>query len=157
MNAETDTEISSYPLSPHLRARMMGAALGVIGVLLLILTLLIAVLHLSLDLLVLAVAIALVAIFTLGHFLVRRWAVVRLDDTGYRLRFVRGAGVSTARWVDVHDLRTADVGNARCVVLNLRDGRSTTIPVDVVAGGAAALTEDLRARLNKGHGIRPLN
>ena len=63
VNAETDTEISSYPLSPHLRARMMGAALGVIGVLLLILTLLIAVLHLSLDLLVLAVAIALAAIY----------------------------------------------------------------------------------------------
>ncbi|RYZ16612.1 MAG: hypothetical protein EOO70_04055 [Myxococcaceae bacterium] len=150
-------EPSTYALAPALRARIMGLSLVIIGLLLAVAALLVVTLDLSLDVLVILVAVVLVAIFGLGHLLVRRWYVVRLDEIGYRVRFVRGAGVTQARWVDVADVKAADVAGARCVVLNLRDGRSTTIPVDAIEGGAARIGEDLRRRLNKGHGIRPLN
>ena len=150
------SEISTYAMAPQLRARIMGAALMVIGLVLAASTLAIAVFKLSLDLLVLLIALVLVAIFGLGFLLVRRWYVVRMDDLGYRVRFVRGAGVDAARWADVKDVQTADVGGARCVVLQLRSGDTTTIPVDLVAGGPGPLVEDLRRRLNKSNGISPV-
>ena len=49
------------------------------------------------------------------------------------MRFVRGAGVKQARWGDVDDAVTADVAGAPCVVLRLKDGRTTSIPVEVLA------------------------
>ena len=55
--------------------------------------------------------------------------MVRLDDEGYQVRFVRGAGVKQARWKDVEDVVATTVADERCVVLRLRDGRTTTIPV----------------------------
>ena len=61
--------------------------------------------------------------------------VVRLDDDGYRVRLVRGAGVSAARWTDVEDAgRPPTRAASPCVVLRLRDGRTTTIPVGALAG-----------------------
>jgi hypothetical protein len=56
----------------------------------------------------------------------------------------------------VLDLQTTVVGGARCVVLRLRDGRTTTLPVDVLEGDPTALTEDLSAHLDRGHGYRRL-
>lgn len=153
----TADSASTYALAPQLRARIMATCLIGLGLLLAGATFLIAVLKLSLDLLVLLIALTLVVIFGLGFLLVRRWYVVRLDEDGYQVRFVRGAGARAARWADVKDVRTAEVAGARCVVLQLRSGESTTIPVDVIEGGGAPLIEELRRRLNIGHGIRPLN
>lgn len=130
----------------------MGAALVLIGLLLTAATVLVALLDLSRDLLVVFVALVLAAIFGLGHLLVRRWYVVRLDDLGYRVRFVRGAGVNQARWVDVASVNAGEIAGARCVVLSLRSGETTTIPVDVVEGGANNLVEEVRARLVSGTG-----
>jgi hypothetical protein len=152
-----EPSVSTYALAPALRARIMGLSLVAIGLLLAGSALLVVALDWSLDLLVVLVALVLVAIFVLGHLLVRRWYVVRMDDVGYRVRFVRGAGVAQARWVDVADVKAADVAGSRCIVLNLRDGRSTTIPVDAIEGGSTRIGDELRRRLNKGHGIRPLN
>lgn len=152
-----EPEVSTYALAPQLRARIMGVSLVVIGAVLALAALLVALLELSLDLLVVLVLVVLVVIFGLGHLLVRRWYVLRLDDVGYRVRFVRGAGVTQARWVDVADVKAAEVAGSRCIVLNLRDGRTTTIPVEAIEGGAARIGDELRRRLNKGHGIRPLN
>lgn len=151
-----DPAVSTYALAPQLRARIMGAALIVIGLFLAVSALVVVLLELNLDLLVVLVVLILVVIFGLGHLLVRRWYVVRFDELGYRVRFVRGAGVTQARWVDVADAKAADVAGSRCIVLNLRDGRTTTIPVDAIEGGSARIGEDLRRRLNKGHGIRPV-
>lgn len=151
-----DQPVSTYALAPQLRARIMGAALVGIGLLLALGAVLVVSLGWSLDILVILVAVVLVVIFGLGHLLVRRWYVVRLDELGYRVRFVRGVGVAQARWVDVAEVKAADVAGARCIVLNLRDGRSTTIPVDAIEGGSARIGDELRRRLNKGHGIRPL-
>jgi hypothetical protein len=79
---------------------------------------------------------------------------VRLDEAGYRIRFVRGAGVRQGTWKDVEDVTTATVAGERCVVLRLRDGRTSTVPVGLLAGRTEDFVEDLRAHLNRGHGYR---
>jgi hypothetical protein len=82
--------------------------------------------------------------------------VVRLDEVGYRVRHVRGAGVRDARWKDVEDVTATNVEGQRCVSLRLRDGRTTTIPVDLLKADVGAFVQDLQRHLNQGHGYRPL-
>jgi hypothetical protein len=91
-----------------------------------------------------------------GLATLRRRDVVRLDETGYRVRFVRGAGVRQAPWKDVEDVTAPTIGGQRCVLLRLRDGRTTTVPVDVLAGSSDAFVRDLQQHLNRGHGYRRL-
>ena len=61
-----------------------------------------------------------------------------------------------ARWKDVEDATAPTVLNNRCVRLRLRDGRTTTIPVDVLQGSADAFVRDLQQHLDEGRGYRPL-
>jgi hypothetical protein len=42
------------------------------------------------------------------------------------------------------------------VVLHLRDGRTTTIPVAALAADREEFVRDLQAHLQRGHGLRPL-
>lgn len=73
--------------------------------------------------------------------------VVRLDHLGYRVRLLRGVGVTRARWADVADASTAIVGGHPCVVISLRDGQTTTIPVSVLATGRDEFVTELRGHL----------
>ena len=100
---------------------------------------------------VLAVGLAAAAVL-----LARGWSVVRLDDAGYRIRFVRGVGRSNARWTDVSDLTTAVVSGTPCVVLRLRDGGSSTVPVALIEGDREEFVDELQRRLDAGHGYRRL-
>ena len=62
-----------------------------------------------------------------------------------------------AGWKDVEDAVTATARGVPCVVLRLRDGRTTTIPVDALAADREAFVRDLRAHLQRGQGLRPLD
>ena len=42
------------------------------------------------------------------------------------------------------------------MVLRHRDGRTTTIPVDLLSAPVESFVEDLRDHLNRGRGYRPL-
>lgn len=148
------TETRDYGLAPQLRARLMGTFLACIGVTLLAVTVVVLALELPADLLSGLVILTVVGIFTLGFLLGRRWYVVRIDDLGYQVRFVRGAGQARARWVDVADLATSEVHGAKCVVLRLRNGSSTTIPVDLIEGDKEEFVDELRRRLNRSRGRR---
>lgn len=150
----TSTEPRDYGLAPQLRARLMGTFLACIGVVLLVSTIVVIAFDVPADVLTGLVVLTVIGIFTLGFLLGRRWYVVRLDDLGYQVRFVRGAGESRARWVDVADLATSEVHGAKCVVLRLRSGASTTIPVDLIEGDKEEFVDELRARLNAGQGRR---
>ncbi len=147
---------SDYRLSPLLAARLLGVGLLLIGLLVCLTTLLVGLLGLPIVVLTAVVVLALVGVLTAGVALTRRAYVVRLADEGYRVRFVRGAGVKQARWKDVDDAVTADVAGSPCVVLRLRDGRTTTIPVDVLAVDREAFVRDVQKRLQDGQGLRPL-
>lgn len=143
----TESSRRDYGLAPQLRARLMGVALLGIGLAILLITVLVVTLDLPADVLSAAVVLTIVGVFTLGFFLVRRWYVVRLDDIGYQVRFVRGAGATKARWVEVKDLATTEVAGAPCVRLHLRDGRSTTIPVTFIEGDKEEFVDELKRRL----------
>ena len=77
-------------------------------------------------------------------------SVVRLDATGYRVSMVRGAGVKEGRWSEVEDAVTAAVRGFPCVVIRLRDGRTTTIPVQALAADPDDFARDVQERLRVG-------
>ncbi len=143
-------------LPAPVRARLLGAFLVAIGVVLAATAALVALAGWDAGVLAGMAVLALAGLVVLGLTLVRRRYVVRLDEHGYRVRFVRGAGASAARWSEVEDLTTTSSGGADCVVLRLRDGRATTIPVDLLAMDRERFVEELQRRLDGAHGYRRL-
>jgi hypothetical protein len=123
---------------------------------LLVLVALVAVLSLPVAVLGAGVAVATVVAVTVVFLAGRRPVVVSFDEVGYRIRHVRGAGVRQAAWTQVEDVAAATVAGERCVLLRLRDGRTSTVPVGVLAGHPDDFVRDLQRHLNQGHGYRPL-
>jgi len=147
---------SDYRLSPALGARLVGVLLVVTAILLFATTAAVAVLELP-TLVLLVVAVVLVGgVLATAHVLLRRASVVHLDDLGYQVRLIRGAGVKEATWKEVEDAATAEPRGIPCVVLNLKDGRTTTIPVQALAADREEFVRDLQAHLQRGQGLRPL-
>jgi hypothetical protein len=145
-----------YGLAPAVRLRLGGIALVATGALIAAVTLVVLVADLPRVVVALALLVGVAGRVALAVALTRRWYVVRLDDVGYRIRFVRGVGRAQARWTDVEDLTTAVLGGAPCVVLRLRDGTTSTVPVNLIAGDREELVDELKRRLDQGHGYRRL-
>ena len=131
MTTETATV---HRLAPAVAARLLGVVLCAVAVLILLSTVAIAVLDLHTVFLLVPVAVD-------GRdprprpawaWRTRGW-VARLTPEGYRVQWVRGVGTASGRWKDVEDAVTTTVADAPVVVLRLRDGRTTTIPVEVLA------------------------
>ena len=149
---------SNYRFAGPFIVRLVGLALAGVGLLVLLLTVLVVAVvrrHVGGAGVVVGLAVALL-LGLCAVAAVRRAVVVRLDDSGYQVRLVRGAGVHRAGWKEVDDVAATTVAGDRCVVLRLRDGRTTTIPVDVLAGSSEDFVRDLQQHLNRGHGYRPL-
>jgi hypothetical protein len=147
---------TDYRFSTPLLVRSMGALLALIGVLLLVVGALVGVLDLPVAVLTASVVIAVLVVVVGGFVVTRVTALVHFDESGYRVRWLRGAGVKQARWREVEDVVSATVSGHDCVVLRLRDGRTTTIPVKVLDARPEAFIEDLTGRLDTGHGYRRL-
>jgi hypothetical protein len=147
---------SRYRFSPSFVVRLAGAGLVAVGVLLLVLVGAVALLALPRAVLTVGLLAAALAVAVLGGLATRRPVVVRLDEAGYQVRYVRGAGVRRAAWDQVDDAAAATVAGERCVVLHLRDGRTTTVPVGVLAGRPDDFVRDLQRHLDRGHGYRPV-
>lgn len=133
----------------------MGTLLVILAVALFAATALVALLHLPLDLLVVLAVLGLVGVFVVGYALRKKY-VVHLDDEGYRVRLVRGAGVTEASWKDVEEVLAASPRGIDCLVLRLSDGRTTTIPVSAVAADRDDFARDVRDHARRGEGLRPL-
>jgi hypothetical protein len=146
---------SDYRLSPALGARLLGSALVGLAVLVFVLTLVVALLDLSPLFVGVVAALGLAAVLVGGNLLTRRTWVVRLGDDGYRVRMIRGAGAREARWVAVEDAVAASPRGVDCLVLRLRDGRTTTIPVQVLAADRDEFARDVRDHLEQSSGGRP--
>jgi len=140
---------TDYRLAPQFAARLFGLALMAGGLLLVVVTVLVVGLGASPFLVSGSMVAVLLLIVVAGVVVTRDAYVVRLSADGYRVRFVRGAGVKQARWSDVSDAVTTDVAGSPCVVLRLKDGRATTIPVEVVAVDREAFVRDLRTHLGR--------
>ncbi len=147
---------SEYRVAPRVAARLLGVLLIAVSVLVFVTTGLVALLDLNTAVLLgpafLGIAALVGAAVTLG----RRGWVVRLTDEGYRVQWVRGVGVAAARWTDVEDAVTTTTAGSPVVVLRLRDGDTSTIPVELLAVDREAFVRDLRRHLQQGQGLRAL-
>jgi hypothetical protein len=146
---------SDYRLAPAFGARLVGLLVVAAAILMFLATGVVAVLDLHTLVLVPLVLLLLAGIFAVGA-VVRGSTVVHLDDVGYRVRMIRGAGVRQAGWADVVEVSTSQPRGVRCLILRLRDGGTTTIPVDAVAADREAFVRDVRDHLKRGKGQRPL-
>jgi hypothetical protein len=143
-------------LAPALRFRLLGTGIAAVGLVVVLGVGLVWVIGAPTVLATGLVVLGGVGVVALGLLLGRRRWVLRLDEDGYRVRLLRPE-VRAARWSDVLDLRAVNVGETRCVALRLRDGRTTTLPVDSVEGGPVQLTALLGERLDRSNGYRRLS
>ena len=143
-----------YRFSGPFVVRMLGLALAAVGALVVVLVVLVIVLSLPTPVLSAVLVLAVVAVLALGLVAMRRPVVVTFDDTGYRVRRVRGAGVREAAWTEVEDVAATVLTGQRCVVIRLRDGRTTTVPVGILRGSPDDFVRDLQQHLDRGHGYR---
>jgi hypothetical protein len=147
----------TYRLAPTVAARLVGPALVVLALLVLALTVLVAATGLPPDVLVVGVAVGLAAVLTLGWWLRTRAWVLRATEEGYAVRLVRGAGTKAARWTDVTDAAVAEPGGVPCLVLHLRDGSTTTVPVELLVIDREDFVREMQRRLAAGQKLRPLS
>ena len=140
---------TDYPFSPALRARLLGTLLTLLGVVVFVTALMAFVLRWQPWVIGLVALLVVAAVVLMGSLLSSRAYVVRTDAQGYRVRFVRGAGAKSARWSDVEELATATVGGDKCVVVRLKDGRTTTIPVSVLAVDPEQFVREVTALLKQ--------
>lgn len=124
--------MTDFRLAPTVMARFIGAYLVVLALLLLAATVAVSVAGWNLDLLVVVLVVGILGLLGLAWW-ARSVVVVRLTSHGYQVRLVRGAGAAEARWSEVEDIVAATTRGIECVVFRLKDGRTTTIPVQVVA------------------------
>ena len=154
-NLGVTTETATvHRLAPAVAARLLGVVLCAVAVLILLSTLAIAVLDLHTLFLLVPVALTIAVLVGSWWAWRRKGWLVRFTDEGYRVQWVRGVGAPSGRWKDVEDAVTTTVADAPVVVLRLRDGRTTTIPVQMLAVDREAFVRDVQEHLQRGHGLR---
>ena len=84
-------------------------------------------------------------------YLLRSAWAVRLTAEGYAVRLRGGVGVARASWSEVHEVTATSPGGRPCLVLRLRDGRTTTLPMRALAGDADAFARDVRRLVRDAH------
>lgn len=134
----------------------MGLLLIVMAALVFVTTAVVVVLDLHSSILLIPAVVGMIALVAAAVTFMRHGWVVRLTDEGYRVQWVRGVGVDAARWTDVEDAITTTLVGSPVVVLRLRNGQSTTIPVEMLAGDREAFVRDLQRHLRDGQGLRPI-
>lgn len=154
---QSSTDSRDYRLARALRARILGVSLVSLGAAVLVGTVVVELADLPPGILAGLGALALIALAAVGVVVLGGWSILHLDEGGYRVRFVRAAGTTEARWAEVEDLATTVVAGTPCLVLRLRDGRTTTVPVTLLEGDREELVDELKRRLDTGHGYRRIS
>ncbi len=141
-----------YRLSPAVAARLLGLVLVAVAITILVSTVAIAALDLHTAFLLVPVVLTVLLLVANWWIWRQKGWIARLTDEGYRIQWVRGVGAASGRWVDVEDAVTTTVVGAPVVVLRLRDGRTTTIPVEMLAVDREAFVRDIQQHLQRRHG-----
>jgi hypothetical protein len=102
--------------------------------------------------LVLAAALALLVLVSGIGRLLGRGARLVLDEDGFVNATGPGSGVRKAAWKDVRKVQT----DGRFVSVDLAGGKRSLIRTNVLDAEPKELAKQLRGRLNRGHGYRPL-
>lgn len=140
-----------YRLAPAVTVRFVGLYLVALAIVVFGVTALVLALNWNPDALVVLAVVGLAGLGVLGWWLSKRAYVLRAAPDGYTVRLVRGAGVKAARWTQVEDAVTATIHDIPCIVLRLKDGRTTTIPVTVLALDREQFVRELQQHLQRGH------
>lgn len=143
-----------YRLASHVTARFLGVAIVALAVVVLVVTVVVFALGAGYGWILLPVIVGVVALLGLAWWLRSKAYVVRCTTQGYRIRFVRGAGVREARWADVQEAVTASPYGFPVLVLRLKDGTTSTIPVTILAIDRERFVREMQRHLSSG--IRPL-
>ncbi|HSU01711.1 MAG TPA: hypothetical protein VLK03_04105 [Nocardioides sp.] len=151
MTTETPTV---YRLAPAVAARLLGVVLCLVAALILLSTLAIAVIDLHSAFLLVPVLLVVALLVGVWWTWRQKGWIARLTAEGYRVQWVRGVGAASGRWADVEDAVATTVADSPVVVLRLRDGRTTTIPVEMLAVDREAFVRDVQRHLQRGHGLR---
>ena len=146
-----NARVSSTPqiYRPHraLVARVLGTGIFVLVGLVLVATVVLTMVGAPEWVLVFLVLGYIAAFGGLAVWAIRTVWIVSLDEAGYRVRFVRGAGARAASWTEVEDLAATEPKGIPCLVLTLTDGRTTTIPVEVLDYDREQFVRDVRDHL----------
>lgn len=140
-----------YRLAPVFAARLVGLGLVVLAVISFVYAAAAFAWSWPADVIVVVLVVGLLAVFAGGAWLRSRAYVVRVDDEGYDVKFVRGAGVASGRWDDVVEAVTAHPRDVPCLVLKHRNGSTTSIPVEMLAVDREQFADEVRARLDRAH------
>ncbi|MGH3497933.1 MAG: hypothetical protein ACRDP1_10760 [Nocardioidaceae bacterium] len=103
-----------------------------------------------------ATGVVAVALLRAALRLVHRAVVIRTDAVGYRVGGVRGLGTRSARWDEVDRVVADQRGGQQEIVVVLRTGGRTSIPVRLIAEPRVDWVADFDARLDQIHGYRRL-
>ena len=144
-----------FRLAPAIGVRFVGAAFVSIAVVVFVLTFVAAAVKVPFVWVLGLAALAVLATVGLGVAL-RRLPAVRMDDEGYAVHWLRGTGVRRASWSEVEEANTASQDGVDCVVIQLRDDRTTTIPMLALAVPRDEFVTVLRDRLTQARPTRPL-
>lgn len=147
--------LSDYRLAAPRMARIVGGVMVLSALVIFAVTLVTAVLRGPLAVVFAAALLCVIGLVVLAAWL-RSVPVVRFTAEGYRVRLVRGAGVAEAGWDQVSEAATTHRAGEACIVLKLKDGATTTIPVSLLEGDREEFVRDLQGRLDAGQGLRPL-
>ena len=113
--------------------RFLGLYLVVLALLVFVLTAVLVATDVTPDLMLLVAVLGLVGLGVVGWWLNKRAWIVRATAEGYEVRLVRSAGTKAGRWAAVEDAVTVSPHGIDCLVLRLKDGTTTTIPVELLA------------------------
>lgn len=139
--------VDDFAFAAGIRMRMIGLLLSGFALVVLLLSAVGLGLDWSPRVLFGTLGVVLVAVLVGAYVVSRpRW-IVRLDDEGYRVRGFRSAGVRRAAWREVEDVKAVTLRSVPCLAVRLRDGRASTLPAGLLAGGPDALAHRVRARL----------
>jgi hypothetical protein len=95
-------------------------------------------------------------IIAIGVLLFHPPRVLELSPAGYRLRYLRGGGAPKANWSQVDSVLTREVPDGWAIVVQLSDGRTSTVPVMLLGTRSVEAQREMHERLNTAYGYRSL-
>ncbi|OIJ27374.1 hypothetical protein UG56_008325 [Nocardioides luteus] len=155
MESVSSAELTYYRLAPTVQARLLGAA--VVGLALLVFAGTAVVIAARIDFawLFIPLVLGVAAVAGFGWWLRNKAYVLRASAQGYRIAFVRGAGVREARWADIQEAVTTMPAGTPCLELRLKKGGATTIPVTILSIDREQFVRELQGYLKST--IKPLD
>jgi hypothetical protein len=147
MESVSTAELTYYRLAPTVQARLLGAAVVGLAILVFAGTVLVIVARIDFAWLFIPLVAGIIAVIGFGWWLRNKAYVLRASAQGYKIAFVRGAGVREARWVDIQEAVTTMPAGTPCLELRLKKGGATTIPVTILSIDREQFVRELQAHL----------